>query len=621
MKIKTWPFLTLLYFLPVLLYAQHNQKLDSLYQAYQNQPDSEEKIGTVSYLFNAVLYTDPEEALGYAREELALSIKYDRARGVGMANYHLGVYYSVKSELDSANWYFEKALNAFKDYGGKHEIGLAYSALAMGEFEMGHYDKALAQTDSVLKIYNGLNDHYRSAVMHGLKSDIYNAKGQYRLALNEGLKSLRVLDTINKPIRKAEMLITLGDIEYQLNEYQKSMTYASEALPIYEQYQDSVSVTYALNDISRAHLALSEYKEALPLLERSVQLARKLEIKQAEATALYHLGEAALKQGNYTPALSYLSEAKAIFRQIGFQKQLADTYLFTARTYLNLNQYNEALLNLGRARTIYEEIGSYDQLGQTYKLSAGIYKQLGDNERALNDYQTFHYISDTVLNVSKSKQIEELRMIYESEKKEQAIINQQNEIALLQQKAKVNQLQLSMLVTGLILLVIIASLGYYAIRQKMRRNKLIREKLDDELAHRQKQLTTHALHLAQKNEVLEALKDKVKELKEASEGQQGYHQLIKTINSSMHDDDNWTNFKMYFEEVHGDFYGNIKTKYPELTSNELRLLALMKLNLSTKEIAGILNVSAEGVKKARYRLRKKMNIKTEESLQDYVLSI
>jgi DNA-binding CsgD family transcriptional regulator len=65
----------------------------------------------------------------------------------------------------------------------------------------------------------------------------------------------------------------------------------------------------------------------------------------------------------------------------------------------------------------------------------------------------------------------------------------------------------------------------------------------------------------------------------------------------------------------------VKDRYPEITSNELRLMALLKMNLSSKEIANILNITPEGIKKARYRLRKKMNISSDESLQGQIISL
>ena len=128
------------------------------------------------------------------------------------------------------------------------------------------------------------------------------------------------------------------------------------------------------------------------------------------------------------------------------------------------------------------------------------------------------------------------------------------------------------------------------------------------------------LNLARKNEVLETVKQKASALK-SEQNHSGYQDLVRTINFDQQDDRNWENFIQYFEQVHKDFSANIKRKYPEITSNELRLLALLKMNLSSKEIANILNISPEGIKKARYRLRKKLNITTEESLQDLVLSL
>ncbi len=157
----------------------------------------------------------------------------------------------------------------------------------------------------------------------------------------------------------------------------------------------------------------------------------------------------------------------------------------------------------------------------------------------------------------------------------------------------------------------------------MKRNKVEKEKVDAELAFKRKELTTHALHLAKKNELLESLKEKARELKEKETppNGHGYQQLISTINFDLQDDNNWKNFSRYFEEVHKDFNSNATKEYPSITPNELRLMALIKMNLSSKEMANILNISMPGIKKARQRLRKKMNLSTEESLENAVLTI
>ncbi|WP_273567626.1 helix-turn-helix transcriptional regulator [Maribacter halichondriae] len=198
----------------------------------------------------------------------------------------------------------------------------------------------------------------------------------------------------------------------------------------------------------------------------------------------------------------------------------------------------------------------------------------------------------------------------------------------MEEKEKVSNLQKIALGGGLGLSLLTLGFGFYGIRQKIKRNKIEKEKIaaelqlkESELAFKKKELTTHALHLAKKNEVLENVKQKARELKSSENGGRGYQQLIQTINFDQQDDKNWENFTQYFEQVHKDFSKIVKTKYPDITKNELRLMALLKMNLSSKEIATILNISSDGVKKARQRLRKKMELSPEESLESTVLTM
>ena len=97
--------------------------------------------------------------------------------------------------------------------------------------------------------------------------------------------------------------------------------------------------------------------------------------------------------------------------------------------------------------------------------------------------------------------------------------------------------------------------------------------------------------------------------------------LIQTINFDLQDDNNWGNFSRYFEEVHKDFNTKAQQQFPNITSNDLRLMSLLKMNLSSKEIANILNISSDGIKKARQRLRKKMGIDSSESLEAIIIAI
>ena len=201
---------------------------------------------------------------------------------------------------------------------------------------------------------------------------------------------------------------------------------------------------------------------------------------------------------------------------------------------------------------------------------------------------------------------------YQTEKKEQ-------EIQLLEEKAKIATLRQGVLIGGIIAIMVVFGALFYASQQKLKRNRLEKEKVDNELDFKKQELTAFALQLAHKNEVLEGIKGEIKELKQKQSFQKGLQRITNTIDININDASSWQTFQRRFEAVHKNFESNVKRQYPSVSANDLRLMALIKMNLSNKEIANILNISNEGIKKARYRLRKKLNMETSDSLEDHII--
>ena len=83
----------------------------------------------------------------------------------------------------------------------------------------------------------------------------------------------------------------------------------------------------------------------------------------------------------------------------------------------------------------------------------------------------------------------------------------------------------------------------------------------------------------------------------------------------------WSDFNTYFESINKNFYSRLKSISPDISANDLKLCAMIKMNLSIKEMAGILNISPDSVKTARYRLRKKLQLLTEDNLNDFILNL
>jgi DNA-binding CsgD family transcriptional regulator len=97
--------------------------------------------------------------------------------------------------------------------------------------------------------------------------------------------------------------------------------------------------------------------------------------------------------------------------------------------------------------------------------------------------------------------------------------------------------------------------------------------------------------------------------------------MMKVLGEDEKMDKDWEHFTHHFDKVHSDFVVVLKEKYPSITANELKLSAYLRMNLSTKEIAQLMNISVRGVEISRYRLRKKLGISSETNLFDFLISI
>ena len=123
------------------------------------------------------------------------------------------------------------------------------------------------------------------------------------------------------------------------------------------------------------------------------------------------------------------------------------------------------------------------------------------------------------------------------------------------------------------------------------------------------------MNLVKRNELLNNIKG------ELSKSDSLNNSVIKLINSNLNNTNDWKLFEEAFNNVDKDFMKRIKTLHPSITPNDLRLCAYLRLNLSSKEIAPLLNISHKSVEVKRYRLRKKMGLDHDQSLSNYIIEL
>jgi len=155
--------------------------------------------------------------------------------------------------------------------------------------------------------------------------------------------------------------------------------------------------------------------------------------------------------------------------------------------------------------------------------------------------------------------------------------------------------------------------------------KLKNEKLESEIEHKNTELASAAMHLVQKGELLGNIREELMRMKKGVNGDgaaaEEFKKMLRILGEENKMDKDWEQFAIHFDKVHSDFLQILKSVYPQLSSHELKLCAYLRMNLSSKEIAQLENISVRGVEISRYRLRKKLHIPTEINLFDFLMEL
>ena len=607
--------LTLL--LPHRTHAQNESKVDSLLQRISETKSDTLKARYYLELSDLTMYNDQNKTLLFLQKADSLYRKTTDNKGIAKLFAQKANYYYRLGQIDSARYYLVNSVNKSLAVGDTLRAAVIRHNIGILDHYQGNSESANAIMKLNIPVFEKFHDSLHLGNAFLMKGKIAMSDGYYNLALKETHTALKIHRSLGDDFRIAEDLLQLGIIYQLTKEHKKAIDIFKESIVLYTELNNDQSVAQALNFMAASNLELKNYDTARTDLEKALDISEKLGYKANIARVYTNWGKLEFDKNNFNKAIEYFKKSLVLWQAIQAPNQEADALYYIGNTLSTQKKYAESIAYLNQSIAIAEAVKDVEVLKKAYMEKSVALEGQKNFRESLYYFRKNKAISDSIFTIEQAKATQELKIIYETEKKEQQIAIQEKEINLLEKNAKISNLQRILLAIAFLLSII----AFYAIRQKLKRNKLEKEKVDSELAFKRKELTTHALNLARKNEVLEDLKQKAESLKKSGDTVIGCQQLISTINFDLQDDSNWENFSRYFEQVHKDFNSNVKKRFPELTSNELRLMSLLKMNLSSKEIANILNISQEGIKKARYRLRKKLNITSEESLQDLVLSL
>jgi tetratricopeptide (TPR) repeat protein len=489
----------------------------------------------------------------------------------------------------------------------------------------------------------------RLIAMYGNAGNIYQAMGELDSALDMLLDALKMSEermaidpgNLNAMASHINILNNTAVVYQNLVKTKKAEELLQEALKIGRELDTPQAILPTLNNIGLIRIDQEQYKEAIEIYNEALGLGMQVADSMGISGNYNNLGLIYERLGENRKALSYYLASLDITRRLGFSIGITNTCANVGRLYNELNMPDSAIYF---AKTGIDEAirsGNDTYLMKNYETLASIYEKTGDFESALSMEKNFTSVKDRIFNAKKNRQIEEMEAHFETEKKEK-------ENQILRQDIEIQRRNSILLIVGLAVMIIFAVLLYYFYRLKnktlVQRTKLFEQqhqlqelekgrlgdqlfaeqeinKLQNEkLEHQNRELSTRILHSINKNEAMNNIIHELEQLKNADnhEIDQCFIKVSQIVQDNISFDKDWDQFKLHFEEVNPGFFYKLQGHCPDLSQNEQKLCAYYRINLDTKEIARILNVSPSAVQKGRHRLRKKMNIPSETELPEFM---
>lgn len=440
---------------------------------------------------------------------------------------------------------------------------------------------------------------------------------------------------------QAGNLNDIGILYYYNRQRNKARQQYEEALVIYSGLHNIAGMAVTYGKIGQLYEKQQQYDSAFYYQRQALEQYLQMDDRQGMAKIYENLGSIHEDLFHYDSAHHYFKQALVLDEQTGDDiaqievlNNLGDIFRKTGRYHEGLLQTRKALNLALKKQELYQLSGAYRDIAKTYNL-------MGINDSA---YYYLELARTYLLNIysdESSKQVALLQTVYDTEKKN-------HEIERLKNARKTTRIITIAVIVVVVLLIVLGMLIISRQRLKIKNertlsrqhlhiyesqkelmqaaleNKQLQEgKLKEELELRSRALTTHTLHIIQKNQLLEELRSRLDELvkEDRRDQKKQLKQLLQQINGSFNHDQYWIEFRNIFEKVHQAFFDNLKKYCDSLTANDLRLVALLKMNLGSNDIATLLGISQDSLRVVRYRLRKKLQLQQGESLTAFIQSL
>ncbi len=464
------------------------------------------------------------------------------------------------------------------------------------------------------------------------KGMLHEMLGEFPQALKWDFKALNLAESLKSESRIASCNLSIGLVYFsQTTGKEKSLPFFRKHLAIYSKLNNKEEMIGSLINIGLVHKLASNIDSAIFYHRKALQLSKQVDNKYHISSVYANMGDNYRYVKNWDSATYYYSLNEKYCLEQGFYFDLAE--LFYSRAFMEYDRGDNesSIVFLEKAIQLADSLNLKNNLMKYYDAQSEVLFLLGRYKEAYLSRLNYSTLSDSLNNDKNMKELARLQTLYEVALKEKEL----NESRA---KAKYQEQRITILglIFGSSIIIFVLIIAFIVNKRKkdkilmasekalaiveLEKSKMAQADLEQQLEFKNRQLTSHALNMMQKNKILLELQDKIESLGKKPSTQQGdeIRAVKNEINSYLRSEKDWDVFKMYFEQVNQDFFVKLDQLAPDLGQSDYRLCALIKLNMNIKESAAVLNIAPNSIKSARYRLRKKLNLNSEDDLYDFL---
>ena len=580
---------------------------------------------------------------------------------------------------DSTVYYLDRALDLSKSINDSVLISDTYINLSLVHLYQDDYNGTLKYIDSAVQNLNKRSENHflNIGIANTIGGIAYNNNERMDLAFEKILEANSFLNKAPVDLTSQSYLVenynSLALIYFNIEEYDNTIENAIHALEIAKPLEAFHNIADIYNILATTYTEKEEYALAEIYLDSSAQTFKEINYVAGEVMVMNDKGQLLSRKGKYNSAKMEFKKALAIGKELGDTHMLVSIYLDLSTTYFKNNEitmakkyldsaevtsrdvdiaifsYKIALAktqilkrekNYSRAIEILEDNIAYmqslnlreSQL-ETYDELFKLYKETGDAVNSLIYFEKYTQLKDSLRQELNTGKLNVLRVEHNYNQVVSDLEKTETQLALASEAQKRIKHRNYFLI-GLAGLIILFSVYIFYRQRKLSlaRRAVLESKqevlyvkqqaLDNKVRFKNKQITDFAIHISEKNELLENIKSKLKSIKVTNDA---YKEIVNDtmhfINNDIEQNKEKIQLYQQVNETTDSFRAKINEMYKNLSDKEKKVATMLRLGQTSKQIALQLNISAASVDNYRYTIRKKMNIPRGESLKMFIQNI